>query len=85
MGMALAGVPDGGASPEASQARVDTASEALCATGVAAFARALTSALRPNIFADPNMAKNSANQNPLLLNAEAFSPPREVCGACSFL
>ena len=48
-------------------------------------ARLITSALRPNIFADPNMAKKSANQNPLLLNAEACSPPREVCGACSFL
>ena len=44
-----------------------------------------TSSLRPSIFADPNMAKNSANQNPLPLNAEVFSPPREVCGACSFL
>ena len=33
----------------------------------------------------PTWRKKSANQNPLLRNVEAFSPPREVCAASSFL
>ena len=46
----------------------------------------ITSALRPSIFADPNMAKNSVNQNPLLLNVSCEergnpSSPKYLMGA----
>ena len=33
----------------------------------------------------PTWRKKTANQNPSLRNVEAFSPPREVCAASSFL